>query len=264
MYGGIEMIKKILSLFTVLVLCSGASYMDQEQKYFFASDALIEALQNNVDDEQKRVDAATKYSELMNQQTGMVSIDNLFAVCRAAGFNTYKKEGFDSCKQLINTLVELDEDTLTGFCPGLDANGNNPNGLKSITDKTRIGDFCSSTNIYAGEVVFKKGYNCTCMAYACNDGYEFKGGACVTIVADGQGFCLRSDNKIQKDMKVEDCSELVFALKEKGYTSLADASKIDDEIAKIEQEIEADIPIMQAYIAEVNEKKEIKERIMMG
>ena len=198
------MIKKILSLFTVLVLCSGASYMDQEQKYFFASDALIEALQNNVDDEQKRVDAATKYSELMNQQTGMVSIDNLFAVCRAAGFNTYKKDGFDSCKQLINTLVELDEDTLTGFCPGLDANGNNPNGLKSITDKTRIGDFCSSTNIYAGEVVFKKGYNCTCMAYACNDGYEFKGGACVTIVADGQGFCLRSDNKIQKDMKVEE------------------------------------------------------------
>ena len=53
-------------------------------------------------------------------------------------------------------------------------------------------------------------------------------------------------------------------LKEKGYTSLADASKIDDDIAKIEQEIEADIPIMQAYIAEVNEKKEIKERIMMG
>ena len=53
-------------------------------------------------------------------------------------------------------------------------------------------------------------------------------------------------------------------LKEKGYTSLDDASKIDDEIAKIEQEIEADIPIMQAYIAEVNEKKEIKERIMMG
>lgn len=198
------MIKKILSLFTVLVLCSGASYMDQEQKYFFASDALIEALQNNVDDEQKRVEAATKYSELMNQQTGMVSIDNLFAVCRAAGFNTYKKDGFDSCKQLINTLVELDEDTLTGFCPGLDANGNNPNGLKSITDKTRIGDFCSSTNIYAGEVVFKKGYNCTCLSYACNDGYEFKGGSCVTIVADGQGFCLRSDNKIQKDMKVEE------------------------------------------------------------
>lgn len=192
------MIKKILSLFTVLVLCSGASYMDQEQKYFFASDALIEALQNNVADEQKRVDAATKYSELMNQQTGMVSIDNLFAVCRAAGFNTYRKEGFDSCKEFINALIELDEDALAGFCPGLDANGKNPNALKSITNQTRIGDFCSSTNIYAGEVVFKKGYNCTCMAYACNDGFEFKGGACNTIVADGQGFCLRSEHELTK------------------------------------------------------------------
>ena len=198
------MIKKILALFTVFVLCSGAAYIDNEQKYFFSSEALIEVLQNNVNDEQKRADAATKYSELMNQQTGMVSIDNLFAICRAAGFNTYKKDGFDSCKQFINTLIELDEDVLSGFCPGLDAKGNNPNGLKSITDKTRIGDFCSSKNIYAGEVVFKKGYNCTCLSYACNDGYEFKGGACVTMVADGQGFCLRSDNKIQKDMKVEE------------------------------------------------------------
>ena len=198
------MIKKILTLFTTFVLCVAATYMDNEQKYFFASDALIEALQNNVTDEQKRVEAATKYSELMNQQTGMVSIDNLFAVCRAAGFNTYRKEGFDSCKQFINALIELDEDALSGFCPGLDANGNNPNGLKSITNQTRIGDVCSSTNIYAGEVVFKKGYNCTCMAYACNEGYEFKGGACVTMIADGQGFCLRSDNKIQKDMKLEE------------------------------------------------------------
>ena len=198
------MMKKILSLFVVFVLCSGATYLENEQKYFFSSDVLIEALQNNVTDEQKRVEAATKYSELMNQQTGMVSIDNLFAICRAAGFNTYKSDGFNSCKQFINALIELDEDALSGFCPGLDAKGNNPNGLKSITDKTRIGDSCSSTNIYAGEVVFKKGYNCTCMAYACNEGYEFKGGSCVTMVADGQGFCLRSDNKIQKDMKLEE------------------------------------------------------------
>ena len=53
-------------------------------------------------------------------------------------------------------------------------------------------------------------------------------------------------------------------LKEKGYTSLADAAKIDEEIAKIEAEIEAEIPKMRAYIAEVNEKKEEKERILMG
>ena len=53
-------------------------------------------------------------------------------------------------------------------------------------------------------------------------------------------------------------------LKEKGYTSLADAGKIDEEIAKIEAEITEEIPKMRAYIAEVNEKKEEKERILMG
>ena len=53
-------------------------------------------------------------------------------------------------------------------------------------------------------------------------------------------------------------------LKEKGYKSLADAAKIDEEIAQIEAEIEADIPRMKEYIAEVNEKKDLKERILMG
>ena len=53
-------------------------------------------------------------------------------------------------------------------------------------------------------------------------------------------------------------------LKEKGYKSLADVDKIDEEIAKIEAEIEADIPKMREYIAQVNEAKELKERILMG
>ena len=53
-------------------------------------------------------------------------------------------------------------------------------------------------------------------------------------------------------------------LKEKGYTSLADANKVNEEIVKIEAEIEEQIPKMREYIASVNEKKEIKERILMG
>ena len=53
-------------------------------------------------------------------------------------------------------------------------------------------------------------------------------------------------------------------LKEKGYSSLADASKIDEEIAEIEAQISEEIPKMKAYIAEVNKKKELKEKIMMG
>jgi hypothetical protein len=53
-------------------------------------------------------------------------------------------------------------------------------------------------------------------------------------------------------------------LKEKGYNSLSDAARIDEEIERLEKEIEAEIPKMKAYIAEVNEKKEEKERILMG
>lgn len=56
----------------------------------------------------------------------------------------------------------------------------------------------------------------------------------------------------------------IAKLKEKGYNSLSDAAKIDEEIAKIEAQIEEEIPKMRAYIAEVNEKKEEKERILMG
>ena len=53
-------------------------------------------------------------------------------------------------------------------------------------------------------------------------------------------------------------------LQEKGYKSLSEASKIDEEIAKIEAEIEEEIPKMREYIASVNEKREEKERILMG
>jgi predicted nucleic acid-binding Zn-ribbon protein len=53
-------------------------------------------------------------------------------------------------------------------------------------------------------------------------------------------------------------------LQEKGYKSLSEASKIDEEIAKIEKEIEEEIPKMREYIATVNEKREEKERILMG
>ena len=53
-------------------------------------------------------------------------------------------------------------------------------------------------------------------------------------------------------------------LKEKGYTSLSDASKLDEEIKALEDEILSEIPKMKEFIATVNEKKEIKERILMG
>jgi hypothetical protein len=53
-------------------------------------------------------------------------------------------------------------------------------------------------------------------------------------------------------------------LQEKGYKSFSEASKIDEEIAQIEQEIQDEIPKMREYIAKINEKREEKERILMG
>ena len=45
---------------------------------------------------------------------------------------------------------------------------------------------------------------------------------------------------------------------------MADSSKVEEEIAELEKQILEDIPKMRAYIADVNEKKELKERILMG
>ena len=56
----------------------------------------------------------------------------------------------------------------------------------------------------------------------------------------------------------------IAKLKEKGYSSLSDVSKIDEEIAQIEEAMLKEIPKMREYIASVNEKKELKEKILMG
>ena len=53
-------------------------------------------------------------------------------------------------------------------------------------------------------------------------------------------------------------------LQEKGYKSLAEASKIDEEIEKLEEEILAEIPKMREYILHVGEQKELVEKILMG
>ena len=53
-------------------------------------------------------------------------------------------------------------------------------------------------------------------------------------------------------------------LKEKGYESLADVAKIDEEIDAIEKTMLEEIPKMREYIASVNEKRELKEKILMG
>ncbi len=195
--------KRFLGIFFALFIpvagiCAITYYSDTEQKYYFGPDAVKSTLEQFVEKEETRSACAELYTSLMNQENGQVSVTDLFAVCRKAGFNTYRKDGFDKCREFVNGLLastetgDIDE-MMSGFCPGPDEKGNNPNALKSITEKTQIGDFCSSTNIAGGEVVFRKGYNCTCAAYACNPGFQSEKGACVTEYKDANGDCLRKE-----------------------------------------------------------------------
>ena len=228
MYGGIEM-KKSPIAFVMFFICGAyaATHLDTENRLWFNADVVKNAIVEFVP-ESKQQPVADLYQDLMDQTTGKISVDSLFKVCRKAGFNTYKYEGFTQCKSFIQKMLmdaEIAQSVdLNGFCPGLDEKGNNPNKLRSITEKTRIGDFCSSTNIRMGQVIFKPGYNCSCMASVCNPGFEFQGGACVTRIADGNGDCLREAYpKTSENNYLEKCKsfcEKKYAGRACKYTSV--------------------------------------------
>ena len=220
----------LLLLFTTISSGLAADYIGKEKKYFFSADNIGQSIIAHIQDEDKQIAVAQEYVKIMDQATGNVSIEDLFTLCRVAGFNTYKQDGYDKCRAFITTMlenaqIEADSGIMGGFCPGLDENGKNPNNLQTITDKTRIGDTCKSTNIYAGEVVFKKGYNCTCLAYACNPGFYIKGGACHTEVADSSGNCLRkeydgNDSNNSKEKCFAFCGQMGDKLGCKANTSI--------------------------------------------
>ena len=198
MHRGVE-VNRFLGVFFTLFFCisgvyGATSYSDTEQRYYFGPNAIQAALGRFVEKEDTRVACAELYTSLMNPENGEVSVTDLFAVCRKAGFNTYRKEGFDKCREFVTALLTEDDDidqVMAGFCPGLDENGNNPNKLASITDRTRVGDLCTSSHIAMGEVVFKRdnSYSCTCMALVCNENYDLRGGACNTPIPAGTPIC---------------------------------------------------------------------------
>ena len=221
--------KRLLGVLCIFITFSvyAVTFLDTENRLWFTDDIVKNAIVEFVP-EDKQQSVADLYQDLMDQETGKISIDSLFKVCRKAGFNTYKYEGFTQCKDFIQKMLTdaqiAEEVNIDGFCPGLDENGNNPNKLRSITDKTRIGDFCSSTNIRMGQVIFKPGYNCSCMASVCNPGFEFQGGACVTRIADGNGDCLREAYpKTSENNYLEKCKsfcEKKYAGRACKYTSV--------------------------------------------
>ncbi len=183
------MMKRYLIAFFLMFFVGSASaattFLSTEKNLWFTPDVVVNAVVEHFNDESKHMPMLDLYQELMDEQTGKVSVDILFKVCNKGGLNTRRAEGYAQCKAFIEQMLKdaemAAELNLGGYCPGLDANGKNPNSLRSITDETRVGDFCSSTNIASGEVVFKAGYACTCLAYQCNTGYRFRTrGDCVT------------------------------------------------------------------------------------
>jgi hypothetical protein len=93
------------------------------------------------------------------------------------------------------------------------------------------------------------------------DGVKYKAAEGNKIAREMTGLAL-GENR-QRALNVVNEKEN----REKGYTTRGRGrkkSKIDEEIKEIEAEIEAEIPKMKEYIAAVNEKKEEKERILMG
>jgi len=196
-------------LFNANVFAASKVYVNTEQNIIFTAENLAATIPEFVQDEAKQKKMVETYQKLMNPENGAVSVENLLAVCRDGGFNTYRQAGFDQCRAFVQKLLEnaeqeIEEGFLSGFCPAAyDENGKQQNGLRSIDENTRIGDFCSSTNIAGGEVVFRKGYNCTCAAYACNPGFQSEKGACVTEYKDSNGYCLRKEYTTNENLSKE-------------------------------------------------------------
>ncbi len=209
--------KRLLIIFLMLFTVPAVAALPTEKNLAFSSEIVKGAIVELVL-EKNQEKTANIYDELVSNDDGTVSIEDLFAVCRVAGWNTYRADGFAQCKTFINKLLtdsELESDNLPGgFCPGLDETGKNPNGLPTITDQTMVGNFCSSTNIAAGEVIFRKNYNCTCLATACYPGFAFnnglktRNGACLEVIANADRSCLRSEHaKTSQNDNMKKCKD---------------------------------------------------------
>ncbi|MDR2413345.1 MAG: hypothetical protein LBD50_04020 [Rickettsiales bacterium] len=183
----------------------GAEVSAEEQLLFFPSKFVSAAINYLMPDEGKK-DAADQYISVMNPETGKISIEGLNAVCAAGKFDLSAEEGIAKCKSFIENLLnqvkqcqesgeencaeQFNMNDLGSFCPT-----SKKNSLRTITGATRTGDNCRSTNILSGYVFkHKSGKTCGCYSTACNPGFEFVRGQCKTIIADSNGFCLRSEN----------------------------------------------------------------------
>jgi len=211
--------KRIFGTSLVVLMIGMRAYAEYgiptEKIYNFDRANVASVLEEFIEDEKKAQAAADKYNELSNNGENTISAVDFVDVCVVGGFkiNASDGSGYTKCLEMFMRLIEMqnmDVGDFNMYCP---ATGNT---LKSITDKTQIGDSCGGTPdtyIEYGHVTVKAvdsnsnrtvslwkvknnkvgehKYVCTCTPQSCKDGYYWNKEKYQCSVKDKEGYCVR-------------------------------------------------------------------------
>ena len=196
--------KKIFGFLLCALLISVRVYAEDDiptdKIYKFDRANVASVLAEFIEDEKKAEKAADKYNELSNNSENAISAVDFVDVCVAGGMNMKLADGsgYMKCLDMFMKLIEMQNLDTGGFDMYCPATGN---ALKSITDKTQVGDVCGGTPdtyIEYGHVTLKSvgtnnqhKYVCTCTPQSCKDGYYWNTEKYQCSVKDKEGYCVR-------------------------------------------------------------------------
>ncbi|MDW3024559.1 MAG: hypothetical protein R8N50_02625 [Alphaproteobacteria bacterium] len=196
--------KKIFGFLICTLLISVRVYAEADiptdKSYTFDRANVASVLAEFIEDEKKAEKAADKYNELSNNSENAISAVDFVDVCVAGGMNMKLTDGsgYMKCLDMFMKLIEMQNLDAGGFDMYCPATGN---ALKSITDKTQVGDVCGGTPdtyIEYGYVTLKTDdkngqhkYVCTCTPQSCIDGYYWNKEKHQCSVKDKEGYCVR-------------------------------------------------------------------------
>lgn len=196
--------KKIFGFLICTLLISVRVYavddIPTDKSYTFDRANVASVLAEFIEDEKKAEKAADKYNELSNNSENAISAVDFVDVCVAGGMNMKLVDGsgYIKCLDMFMKLIEMQNLDAGGFDMYCPATGN---ALKSITDKTQVGDICGGTPdtyIEYGYVTLKTDdkngqhkYVCTCTPQSCKDGYYWNKEKHQCSVKDKDGYCVR-------------------------------------------------------------------------
>jgi hypothetical protein len=194
--------KKILGILFCTVLLGTKVFAEDgiptEKQYNFDKDNVASVLAEYIEDEKLAQKAADKYNQLSKDGGDKISAVDFVDVCVAGGIKIKAVDGsgYAKCLEMFMSLIEIQNQDIGDFNMYCPATGN---ALKSITDKTMIGDVCESSNIEYGFVTIKatnKGgqrqYVCTCTPKSCKENFRLDKEKYQCSNKDEKGYCLRN------------------------------------------------------------------------